>query len=180
MAARGTSVVWCLSSNLLLYGATVPREAFDSGVRIAIGTDSAISAHTTLAEEISRAHRECGIPALKLYRMVTGNAAAMLRLHDGEGELRDGGVADFIVVPDAGQSPAEALLDLRPEAVAVGGEIRLMNDDFAARFGGEGFHSMHVAGFGRAFLKHNLPRLFEQTSNVVGADICLAGREVRP
>lgn len=178
MAARGTAAVWCPTSNLSLYGATIPREAFTSGVLLALGTDSALSAETTLAGEIARAHREFRVPLPELYRMVTAHAARMLRLSDGEGGLSDGGAADFCLVRDCGQTPSEALLDLRAEAVAVRGEIRMAKDSFAAQLPAAGLHRLHVEKLGQVFLKLNLPSLLEQTSKILGSEIRLAGQAV--
>jgi hypothetical protein len=49
------------------------------------------------------------VPAEALLRMVTVAAARLLKLGDA-GRLRVGGAADFVVIPAAGRSPAEALL----------------------------------------------------------------------
>jgi adenine deaminase len=62
---------------------------------------------------------ECGVSPASVYRMVTSDAAAVLRLGSGQGSLSAGSVADIVAVRDVGQSPAEAILDLKPEFVMV-------------------------------------------------------------
>src|SRR5262249_30342537 len=68
--------------------------------------------------------------------MVSSDAAAVLRLRDGEGEIRDGGIADLLILPDQGLMPAAALRDLSPELVIVGGTVRLVSCHMAGRIGG--------------------------------------------
>ncbi len=43
----------------------------------------------------------------------------MLRLNAGQGTIRERGVADLVAVADTGQTPAEALADLKPELVLL-------------------------------------------------------------
>jgi len=179
LASRGTSVVWCPTSNLSLFGETLSAEAREVGIDIALGTDSAITAQTNLAEEVAFAHRISSAPLENLYAMVTTNPARMLRLRQGEGTLRDGGAADFIAVRDRGQTPAEALLDLHPELVVVGGQIRLMSDQFHTRTSElGGFHRIEVSGHGVRFTDVDLPWLHRETVKVLGPDYRLAGRQV--
>jgi cytosine/adenosine deaminase-related metal-dependent hydrolase len=178
IAERRASVVWCPTSNLSLFDATLPPEAHTSGVLISLGTDSAISAPTTLAAEVLTAQRLGGLDSEDLFSMVTSNAARMLRLRDGEGELREGGLADFVVVRDHGQSPVEALLNLCPEAVAVGGEFRMMSETFFPKLPLTGFHPLEVAGQGVCWVDVDMPSLHDQTTKVLGPEICLAGRRI--
>ncbi len=177
MAARGTSVIWCPTSNLEMFDATISNYAHTSGVTIALGTDSAISAQTNLGEEIAIARNVQNIPLETLYAMVTTNPARMLRLDDGEGELRGGGAANFTVVKDYGQSPAETLIDFWPEAVVVRGKIRLMSSGFFKKVPIQGFHPLHV-GSNTWFVDVDLPNLFRETVGAIGSDIRLVGRSV--
>src|SRR6185312_7812420 len=125
------SIVWCPGSNLSVYGRTLSQDVLDSGIPIALGTDSALTSPGDLADELRTAH-SLGIDCERLYRMVTTDAASVLRLTEGEGEIREGSVADLIAVEDHGQTPAEALLDLRPLMAIVEGRIRLLAGNLAS------------------------------------------------
>lgn len=130
---RGASLVWCPSSNLFLFGRTLDSRLLRSGLPIALGTDSAMTADGDLFDELRAARQASGLEPERLYRMVTTDAARVLRLRDGEGTICDGGIADLLIVPDRGQTPAAALLESRPEMVIVGGRIRLLSAALANR-----------------------------------------------
>lgn len=111
--------------------------------------------------------------------MVTSEAARVFRLRDGEGEIREGGVADLIVVRDVGLSPAETLLGLtRVEMVIVGGRIRMVSERLS-RFAGERFQRISVQGRGRAWVDADVARLYEEAVTRLGTGFRLAGRWVR-
>jgi hypothetical protein len=97
--------------------------------------------------------------------MVTSDAAAILRIAPDSG--------DCIVVPDRGQSPAEALRDLPPELVFVAGRLKLASEAMARRIAPsllEGFQPIEVEGRGRFLIDCDIP---PHTS-----DTRLAGRRV--
>ena len=121
---RRTSLIWCPSSNLFTLSKTVRPEVLRSGIPIALGTDSAITCDGDLARELKVACKVGGLSPEEVYPMVTTQAARILRLTRGEGEIRENGVADLLVVPDVGQSPAEALQDLHPVLVMLGGKVQ--------------------------------------------------------
>jgi hypothetical protein len=109
----------------------------------------------------------------RVYRMVTCDAATVLRLSDGEGEVRDGGSADLLLLRDCGQTPADALHGLSPEMVIVGGELKLIAPHAAARAPDaiEGaWDRVEVEGRGRYLAATAIPPR--------GFDLRLAGRRV--
>ncbi len=106
---RRVSLVWCPSSNLFMLSRTLRREVLHSPIPIGLGTDSAITAHGDLACELKVARNASGLADADIYAMVTTQAARILHLNRGEGEIREGGVADLLALPDSGQCPAEAL-----------------------------------------------------------------------
>jgi cytosine/adenosine deaminase-related metal-dependent hydrolase len=178
---RQSSVVWCPSSNLFTLAQTLRRGHLESGVPIALGTDSALTADGDLIDEMSAARRHASLSAEQLYRMVTTTAARVLRLRCNEGRIAAAGVADLVAVRDTGQSPADAVAQLRPEMVIVGGRIRLLSAAFAqARRTSleRGLHPIELEGRGRWFVKINVPKLLAQTVNAIGSEIRLAGRRV--
>jgi cytosine/adenosine deaminase-related metal-dependent hydrolase len=107
--------------------------------------------------------------------MVTMRSARVLRLNDGEGTIREGGVADLIIVEYHGQSPAEALQQMRPEMVMVRGKVRLVSPRFVDA--GD-WHAVNVEGRGNWFTDVNLPGLHEETVRALGPEYRLAGRRI--
>lgn len=179
LRTRGAGLITCPVSNLFTLGRTLPRAAFSSGVRIALGTDSAITATGDLLDAVRAASALWKLSPSRLYRMVTTDAAALLRLHDGQGEIREGGVADLIVVRDAGCTPADTLLQSRRvEMVIVGGRIRLVSAAFA-RYASRAFEWLSVEGRGRVLVDQNISRLYRETAAAVGDGFKLAGRRLR-
>src|SRR4029077_7171838 len=58
---RGASIVWCPSSNLFLFGRTLEKRALESGLPIALGSDSALTADGDLLDEIKAARKASGL-----------------------------------------------------------------------------------------------------------------------
>jgi cytosine/adenosine deaminase-related metal-dependent hydrolase len=124
---RGAALIWCPSSNLFLLGRTLSTKTLSSGIPIALGTDSTLTSKGNLLDELRVARAVSGLSGAVLYRMVTEDAARILRLRRGEGTLVAGGVADLIALPDAGRTPAETLLRTRcPTLVIVGGKLKFL------------------------------------------------------
>ena len=106
LARAGAGLIWCPSSNLNLYRATLDVSELIGLRRIALGTDSRISGgrdlldELRLAREVSRQDEDALVP------LVTGQAAALLGFGD-RGVLRAGALADLVVLP-AGMSLSQA------------------------------------------------------------------------
>src|SRR5580698_4581264 len=140
----GSSVVWCPTSNLFTLGRTLAADTVRSDIPIALGTDSALTGAGDLIDEMKCAMVATGLTAEEMYPLVTTKAARILRLSAGQGTIREGGVADFVAVADTGQTPAEALADLRPELVMVRGRVMMASDRFARPF--KGLKPIHIEG----------------------------------
>ena len=172
----GTNLIACPSSNLFSLGKTLAPSAFRSGVPIALGTDSAITARVDLLDELRVARRVWKLRPASLYRMVTETAAMILRLTDGRGSIREGGTADLIVLRDRGQTPCETLLAARRiEMAVVEGRIRLAS----ARLAPSGFERLSVAGRGTIFVDAKVGALYRAAASVIGEPLRLAGKRVR-
>lgn len=172
LQCRGASLVWCPTSNMFTLGRTLSRAVLDSGIPVALGTDSALTGSGDMIDEISAAVRL--LPAERVYLMVTSAAARILHLNSGEGSIRDGGVADLLVVRDEGGRPADALAGGRPELVILNGRMKLASTAFARRIPVEGFHPIEIAGRGRFLVDCDIPALLEKT----GTAPTLAGKAV--
>ena len=184
MRKRGASLIACPVSNLFTLSATLKRSVFSSGVAIALGTDSALTATGDILDALRAARAVWKLSEARLYRMVTEDAARVLRLRDGQGHIQEGGAADLIVVRDGGASPAQALLDLRGvEMSIIGGSVRLVSNSLARyakpRYASNVFQSISVEGRGRAWIDANLSDLYRETASRLGGGFKIAGRRLR-
>jgi cytosine/adenosine deaminase-related metal-dependent hydrolase len=172
LKARGASLVWCPTSNLFTLGRTLSRAVLDSGIPIALGTDSALTGRGDMIDEIAAAVRL--LPAEQVYLMVTSTAARILRLNSGEGSIREGGVADLLVIRDDGMRPADALAGIRPEMVIVNGRTKLVSLEFANRIPAAGLHAIEIEERGRFLVDCDAPALLAE----IGTTPKLAGKAV--
>jgi cytosine/adenosine deaminase-related metal-dependent hydrolase len=149
--ARGAAVVWCPSSNLALYGATLaPRRLYDAG-RLALGTDARLTGARDLLDELRVAAAHSDLGPRELLGLATADGARVLGLAD-VGGLEPGQRADLVVARDAGGDPHARLLGLaRAElrAVVRGGVPAAADPDLAAWFGAVGAASVSVVLDGR-------------------------------
>ena len=177
LKVRRASLIACPVSNLFTLRRTISRLAFQSGVRIALGTDSAITAPGDILDALRAARDVWKLGASRLYQMVTGAPASILRLESG-GEVRKRGLADLIVVRDRGKSPAQTLLDLREiEMSIIGGRIRLISEAFQ-KFAGPRFEWLSIEERGRKLVDAPVDELYQEAVARVGTPLRLAGRRV--
>jgi cytosine/adenosine deaminase-related metal-dependent hydrolase len=171
IAESGASIIWCPASNLFTLGKTLSPEVFASGVTIALGTDSALTAHGDLIDHLKCAGRET-------WPLVTTNAARILHLNAGQGTIWERGVADMVAVADKGQTPAAALQDLRPELVMVRGQVMMLSECVASRTNVPGLNPIHLEGRGRYLVRADVRALYAAAARALGPEIRLAGRRV--
>ncbi|MGA2878221.1 MAG: amidohydrolase family protein [Bryobacteraceae bacterium] len=179
---RHVSLVWCPSSNFFTLSQTLRPEVLRSGLPICLGTDSALTGQGDLACELKVARNAGCLTTTDLYPMVTAQAARTLHLNRGEGEIREGGIADLLAVRDSGQNPAEALQELRPALVILGGRIQLVSIDLAARIDSvltRHLQKIELEGRGAWLVNANVSSLRAATEGVLGPKFELAGRRVR-
>jgi cytosine/adenosine deaminase-related metal-dependent hydrolase len=182
---KGAALVWCPSSNLFILGRTLSRTALNNGVPLALATDSALSGKGDLLDEFRLAQRVSGLSSIRLYGMVTEDAARILRLENGEGTVTEGGVADLLVVKNNGRSPAETLSRLRTgamELVILGGRIKLVSPRLAPQLPitvWKRLRPIIVEDRKRVFLDADLPGMYARTSRVLGGEIRVAGKRIR-
>jgi len=179
---RRAALVWCPSSNLFLLSRTVRPEVLHSGLAIGLGTDSALTGQGDLACELKVARTAGQLSAEEIYPMVTTQAARILRIKRGEGEIRDDGLADLLVVADAGQSPAQALQEYSPDLVILGGRIQLISERLAPKIHSKltaHLYRIDVDGRGSWLVNVDVARLVQATEPVLGPNFRLAGRRVR-
>ncbi len=107
---KGSTVVWCGDSNMFMYNRTAKiKEMLERKINICIGTDSPMSGGENLLYEMKfdkKLYKKLygdELPDETIYRMVTVNPAKGFRLYDS-GTIKEGNIADFVVVKDRGGS----------------------------------------------------------------------------
>jgi cytosine/adenosine deaminase-related metal-dependent hydrolase len=109
LVRRGAGVIWCPSSNLALLGRTLdPRRLFSAG-RLALGSDSRLTGARDLLGELRVAAEHSDLTPRELLRLVTEDAARLLRMPLAGG-LAAGQYADLLILHDQGGDPYQQLL----------------------------------------------------------------------
>lgn len=183
---KGAALVWCPSSNLFLFGQTLGPAAFRCGIPMALGTDSPLTAQGDLLDELRVALQASRLPKARLYRMVTDQAARVLRLDDGAGQLAAGASADLAVFRDCGLDPAATLFQreiLHPEMVAVAGKIKLISPLLAKQLPAAArrrLRPLAIEGRGPVLVDADIPKLYRDAVRALGSEIRLGGKRVLP
>jgi cytosine/adenosine deaminase-related metal-dependent hydrolase len=184
MRDRRASLIICPSSNDFLFG-RVPDISTLSGIeKIALGSDSPLTAEGDLLDEIRFAMRSAKISASAAYHMVTTIPAAILRLGDAEGSIKEFGMGDLIAVRDTGQDPADRLETLSMndvEFVMIGGRVHLVAEailerlPFAAK---QGLEPLSIDGSIR-WLRAPVIALLQKSEEMLGkGEVRLGSRRV--
>ena len=171
--ARGASLVVCPLSNSFLFATTHSRETLRSVERLALGSDSSLTSHGDLLDEVTYLYRHSSLAPEEIYPLALDNSSSILRLINGEGHMAPDGVADLIAVRDKGCSPAETLCSLswqQVELVVLGGRIQLASDDVYRRLIQHlqtDLEPLYVNGELR-WLRAPITRLLEETETILG------------
>jgi cytosine/adenosine deaminase-related metal-dependent hydrolase len=131
MRKRKSSLIVCPSSNQFLFRRIPDIELLGAIEKIALGSDSPLTAAGDLLDEIRFAIESCGVTPDQAYRMVTEIPAMILHLEYGEGALVLHGLADLIAVRDTGDDAAERLRTLAMadiELVIIRGRVQLASE----------------------------------------------------
>jgi cytosine/adenosine deaminase-related metal-dependent hydrolase/ubiquinone/menaquinone biosynthesis C-methylase UbiE len=184
LRSSGAALVWCPSSNVFLFGRTLDREILDAFPRLALGSDSPLTAQGDLLDELRFAQSETGLPAETLYDLVTTSPAELLQLKSGAGTLRVNSAADFIAVRDRGDSPSRTLASLSfrdIELVVVGGRINLASPELLQRVPpalSDGLEPLDIDGTIR-WIRAPVSHLIASAQHHLPDTLKLGGRKVR-
>lgn len=143
--ARGASLVWCPSSNNYLLGQTADVRPWMG--RVALGSDSRLTADGDLLDELRAAHNTGQLEARALFDLVTVNPRRMFGLAD-VGNLRPGMWADLVVLPRT-NDPYTSLINARRADLALvmrRGKIMFGDPEVVAQCGQSGFASVQLDG----------------------------------
>jgi cytosine/adenosine deaminase-related metal-dependent hydrolase/ubiquinone/menaquinone biosynthesis C-methylase UbiE len=177
-------LIWCPTSNIFLFGMTFSSKDIRDFPKLAIGSDSPLTAQGDLLDELRFAHRELNIPPGDLYACATQQPAHLMRLADGQGNIRVRGMADLIAVRDFGKTPADTLAEMsfrHVELVLLGGRVQLASPDILQRLhpaAREGLQPLTVEETVR-WIRAPLDWLFQETKKHLGNEIALGGKPVR-
>lgn len=180
---RHASLILCLSSNQFLYERWPDMSLVSSVERIAVGNDSPLTAAGDLLDEVRFAIKHASVPTDKAYRMVTDLAAAILRLGNGEGKIRELGCADVIAIRDNGDLPHKRLLALSwrdIEFAMIAGEVRLASNDIwclLPEMIKRGMEPLWIDGCIR-WLRAPVSQLVQQAEAVLGSGMVRLGERV--
>lgn len=146
---RGAAVVWCPSSNVGMLGRTLDPHRLASAGRVALGTDSRLTGSRDILEELRTAAKQSDLSHRELLRLVTTDAARVLRLPAPRLEPESAG--DCLIL-HATHDPYETLLAARRadiRAVVRGGVPMIADPDFAGWFARCGVDTRAVVLDGR-------------------------------
>jgi cytosine/adenosine deaminase-related metal-dependent hydrolase len=181
MRDREASLIVCPSSNYFLFR-TLPDISLLSRIeKIALGSDSPLTAEGDLLDETRFAMRFCSVSALAAYYMVTTGPAAILHLEDGEGFIKESGMSDLIAVRDTGQDPADRLETLSMsdvEFVMIGGSVQLASEAILERLpltAKQGLEPLSIDGSIR-WLRAPVSTLLQKAEAVLGKGEVRLGR----
>jgi cytosine/adenosine deaminase-related metal-dependent hydrolase len=178
---RGASLVVCPTSNNFLFGRLPDLDMFNANLKVALGSDSPLTADGDLLDEIRFVIRACGIAPDAAYRMVTNASAAILRLNDGRGAIDKFGPADLIAVRDTGVEAAERLACMSltdVEFVMIAGQVQLASSEVRERLPHGmkyGLEPLSIDGTIR-WLRAPVKMLLQATEDILGKDRVRLGR----
>ena len=182
---RGASIILCPTSNQFLFGQTVAPQLLASIERVALGSDSPLTAAGNLLDEVAFLRANHNIDSRDLYKLVTTNAAAILRLTHNQGCIPAGRPVTVIAVRDTKTSPADTIANLTydgVELVLIEGQVQLASQALYDRlplWARKGLHRLEIEGHPR-WLRAPLPDLFESAERILGKDnLHLGNKEVR-
>jgi cytosine/adenosine deaminase-related metal-dependent hydrolase/ubiquinone/menaquinone biosynthesis C-methylase UbiE len=182
---RGTAVILCPTSNQFLFGSTMDSSRISSIARIALGSDSPITAAGDLLDEVQTLSARKAFATNLLYSFVTTSAAAVLHLPDNAGSIRPSGLADLIAIRDHLTTPADTLCSITfadIELVLVAGRIQLASEQIYERLPmplRADLQPLVVDGYVR-WLRAPITSLLDGAEEVLGRNtLRLGGKEVR-
>lgn len=174
-----TSLIWCPTSNHFTMHQSIDSAVLNSGISIALGSDSAITAAGDLLDEVRFAARSVG--ADRAYEMVTSKPARMLKLPSGFGRICEEGPADLLIIRDSSRTPALSLLENTPEMVIAGGRVQLVSKDLARLCPASVLNRLEpigVEGRGAYLVAGDIASMLSETKAALQSAPRLAGKAV--
>jgi len=184
MQQHDASLVVCPSSNHFLFGETPDPRLINGIRRVALGSDSPLTAAGDLLDEARFAIDRCNISPQLAYSMLTDRAKSILRLKNSEGSLSISGAADMIAIRDTHQDPAERMRTLSTadiEFVMINGRVQVVSEAMLNRLPPamrEGLQPLLFGGATR-WLRAPIDELLASAEAVLGeGQVRLGGKPV--
>jgi cytosine/adenosine deaminase-related metal-dependent hydrolase/ubiquinone/menaquinone biosynthesis C-methylase UbiE len=180
---RQAAVILCPTSNRFLFHESPSSALIEALDKVALGSDSPLTAAGDLLDEIRFTRTSIGLDAETIYGMVTRRAADILRLRRGEGQIKPGSVADVLAVQDCGLSPAETLAQLtieQVELVMLAGRVELAGPSLFERLPMElrqGLKPFEVEGK-RRWVRAPIDKLIAAAEGSLESELCVGGKRV--
>ncbi|HYK35155.1 methyltransferase domain-containing protein [Alloacidobacterium sp.] len=178
---RGSSLIACPSSNQFLFGKAPSQQILNSVTRLALGSDSSLTATGDLLDEIRFAVETCRLTPQRLYSLVMDSPSSILHSENG-GQIRPGSLADLIAVRDRNGDPAEVLCSLSAndiELVLLEGRVQLASEPIFEKLSQddrEGLEPLSIDGSVR-WLRAPIDNLLREAEDVLGkSQVRLGGR----
>lgn len=180
----GASIITCPSSNQFLFSKAPSFEQLMKVNRLAIGSDSPLTADGDLLDEISFCRDALQLSPETIFDLVSSSPASILRLSIDAGDIRPGAPADLFAVRSSAVSPAQHLVSLSwhdVELVIVGGVVRLASDELFERLPASlrsRLEPLSIDGVIR-WIDAPVASLFESAAKVLGAEnVSINGRRI--
>lgn len=180
----GASLISCPTSNKFLFSRAPLYDQLAKVNRLAIGSDSPLTADGDLLDEISFCQKTLEMPPATIFDLVTSAPAEILRLNSGVGSIFPDASADLFAVRSSVVSPAEHLVSISwhdVELVLVGGIVRLASDELFHRLPASlrgDLEPLTIDGIIR-WINSPVSSLFESAASVLGVEnITINGRRV--
>jgi cytosine/adenosine deaminase-related metal-dependent hydrolase/SAM-dependent methyltransferase len=182
--AANCSIIWCCSSNSFLYGRHHTADLMRSVKRLAIGTDSSLTAVGDLLDELRFIARHTSLSGHELWPLVTNRSAEVLRLHSGTPSLLRHDTPDIVAIRDGGVSPADTLISsafTAVELVVSKGRVFLASPTVFECLPPqlqENMECLEIDGTLR-WIRAPINSLLAEAEQYLGSDIRLGGRRLR-
>jgi cytosine/adenosine deaminase-related metal-dependent hydrolase len=175
---KNASVVWCADSNMFMFDKTTNiKMLLDKKINVCIGTDSPMSGGENLLYEMrfgEKLYKKLygeELSSESIYKMVTVNPAKAFRLYDS-GDIKEGNIADLIVVKDKGGSYINSVVSAELKdimLVVINGLPAYGDMEFSSLFDSLGvkYQNLTVAGKEKIVIG-DLKGLLKRISRVVG------------
>lgn len=128
LTQRKASVIWCPSSNLLMFRQTAHVDRMKSAIKVSLGTDSTLTGPPTLLDEMRVAISTKLATTEDVYQMVSNVPSTIFSLE--KPEIAIGAHADLVIVPKSGGTLSECIVNMTAkniQGVIVNGNPRLID-----------------------------------------------------
>jgi len=168
-ASAFQSLIWCPDSNYFLLGKTAPVQKFRNKTHLLFGTDSTLTAHWNIWEQLRLAREQEKVTDPELFDMLTRTPAHIWGLKD-RGSLEKGFQADIVIAkPSPGSTGWDAFYTLDPrniQLILYKGNIQLFDGSLLdqltnASFSLDDFYKIHLNGVDK-YIRGDLPALISK------------------